>query len=147
MHSIAVRCILIVVFVAVSSQKIMAQQKSDFTPPVSYYDIHVYFDVNDEQSFESAKSLHAELRKKFPQMPIYNLVPQPIGPHPMPMFEAHLMNSLEFGQVISFLCTNRRDHSILVHPHTGNGLLDHSHHHLWMGTPLQLDLSIFNRLH
>ena len=65
---------------------------------------------------------------------------QSIGPHPTPMFNAHLDRS-NFADAILWLMQNHGPHSILIHPMTGDDLLDHTAHALWLGPalPLRLD--------
>ena len=116
-----------------------------FVSPVEYYDVHLYYSVDDPASLQSATELHKTLAILFPDMPIYPMVNRPIGPHPKPMFETHLMTPAQFGKVLSWLSVNRGEHSVLVHPHTGDGYQDHAHHAIWLGPQLPLRLDIFSR--
>lgn len=118
-----------------------------FAHPVQYYDVHLYYHVDQPESHGSAKELHAQLKALFPEMPIYPMVDRQVGPHTRPMFETHLMNPDMFGRVLSWLCVHRRDHSILVHPNTPNMLEDHTHNAIWLGPQLPLKLEIFSQHH
>jgi Ras-related protein Rab-11A len=122
-----------------------AASSSRFATPITSFDVHVYFDENDVASVSSARLLRDELIAEFPDIPVFNMHYRPIGPHPTAMFEAHVRNPLEFGQVVPWLCLHRREHAILVHPHTGNGLNDHTHNAVWLGTPQTLSLGIFKK--
>ena len=144
--------LLLIFFIDFSmAQSSLELGRYGFVSPVDYYDVHVYYNVEDPSNFASATALHKALATNFPSMPIYPMVNKPIGPHPLPMFETHLMNPTQFGQVLSWLCVHRGEHSILVHPNTGNtkadGLLDHSEHTIWLGQPLPLRLDIFKTTH
>jgi aromatic ring-cleaving dioxygenase len=71
---------------------------------------------------------------------VYPVVDRPIGPHPKPMFEAHIAPE-QAGEVMQWLA--ERGASALVHPHTGDGFIDHTVNARWVGAPLPLVLDIF----
>ncbi len=100
---------------------------------------HVYF---EEKSMAQAADLRMKLIDEFgATIRVSRLVGEPIGPHPLPMFEIDF--SLEqFSSVVPWLMLNHGPHSILVHPITGNDLNDHRDHPIWIGKQLPLDLSI-----
>jgi len=62
------------------------------------------------------------------------------------MWEADFTNSQnvdkDFGEVVRWLMLNRNGHSILIHPHTGNSLKDHTDYALWLGDKLPLKLEV-----
>jgi DOPA 4,5-dioxygenase len=57
----------------------------------------------------------------------------------MPQVQVEL-TSIELGAVVEWLMLSRAGFSVLVHPETGDDLLDHTDHALWLGRPLDLRL-------
>eukprot|EP00123_Amoebidium_parasiticum_P001092 comp12096_c0_seq1/m.6828 comp12096_c0_seq1/g.6828 ORF comp12096_c0_seq1/g.6828 comp12096_c0_seq1/m.6828 type:complete len:132 (-) comp12096_c0_seq1:506-901(-) len=117
---------------------------------ITHWDIHFYFDHTNEASVSSANEIRQGLKSTFPSLRVFDMVNRPIGPHPVGMFEAHIVNEQQFGEVVAWLAFNRKDHSVLFHPNaSGNGAKgaenDHTIHAVWLGTPLTLDLKIFRR--
>ena len=49
-----------------------------------------------------------------------------------------------FDEIVPWLMLNRRGHSVLVHPNTGDDLADHRDYPLWLGERLALDFSVFD---
>lgn len=71
---------------------------------------------------------------------VHTLSDGPRGPHVTPMFGVDIQGH-DFAEVVRFLMTNHGPHSVLIHPVTGNELLDHTQHALWLGQPQPLNLS------
>ena len=67
----------------------------------------------------------------------------PIGPHPLPMFEAWF-ETKHLDTVIRWAMENRQGLSVMIHPLSGNDLADHRDHALWLGKQLPLKLDIFD---
>ena len=65
-----------------------------------------------------------------------------VGPHPMWSCEL-LATREQFHQLLPWLALNRNGLIIFAHPNTGDDLADHRDHGIWLGTGLELDLSIF----
>ena len=69
----------------------------------------------------------------------------PVGPHPKPMFQvAFVPNDLE--RLVPWLMLNRRGLSVLIHPETGDHVLDHRDFPIWLGEKLDLDISFLKAL-
>ena len=102
----------------------------------SSFHAHVYFDRST--SLEAAQ-LREELRRRF-GVTLGRLHRIPVGPHPKPMFQVRF-DRAAFAQLVPWLMLNRSGLDILVHPETGDDLLDHTEHPLWLGTPLPLNLA------
>jgi DOPA 4,5-dioxygenase len=66
----------------------------------------------------------------------------PVGPHPIPMFEAWFAASV-LPVVKAWAEANRDGLSVLIHPLSGDELADHTAHAQWLGEPVELDLGIF----
>ncbi len=106
---------------------------------ISAYHAHIYF---DETTRETAEVLHLRLDEKFGQsINLYTLSNGPRGPHITRMFGVDIPIEI-FESVLNFLILNRGPHAVLIHPVTGNELLDHTHNALWLGERQSLNLSV-----
>ena len=89
-----------------------------------------------------------------PELRIYRFWEEPVGPHPIAMFEVNLFTPAQFGAFIPWLVVNRGPLSVLVHPNTVDPVTgeheeeerDHTQRATWLGTPVLLDLSLFGRM-
>ena len=102
------------------------------------YDIHTYWRNNEER--DEALKLKQLLIDNNVQT--FSLVETPIGPHPLPMFEAH-MSAENSPAIEAQLVANRVNCSILVHEKTNDHMYDHTKGARWPGTPLNLILEFF----
>lgn len=68
-----------------------------------------------------------------------------VGPHPISMYQV-AFDAAEFPRLVPWLMLNREGLSILVHPLSGDGYLDHARYALWLGTPVPLRLDVLKRL-
>ena len=100
------------------------------------YHAHVYF---DENSIGQARELCETAATRF-ALKMGRLHQQAAGPHPDWSCQLAFRAAL-FGDVVPWLMLNRGELVILVHPITGNELLDHRDRPLWMGAVRPLDLS------
>lgn len=105
----------------------------------AHLDVHVYFSLDAEPTMQL---VYRDLKAAFPACPIYDPVNRPIGPHPMPMFEFHI-SPKDAASVMQWLIVHGRGLRALVHPHTGDGLADHTRLARWVGEPLKLNVGIF----
>ena len=106
---------------------------------ITGFHAHIYFEEDSAQSAEQLRALIGE--KLNPILRHWGkLIHRPIGPHPTPMFEIDFTIE-HFTEVVTFLMQNHGEHSVLIHPETGNDLIDHTTHALWLGKQLPLDLS------
>mmetsp|Transcript_58704 Transcript_58704/g.65686 ORF Transcript_58704/g.65686 Transcript_58704/m.65686 type:complete len:198 (-) Transcript_58704:112-705(-) len=104
------------------------------------YDVHVYYDGEDER--KEAMNFRRKLQEQFIWMRFYTPKERPIGPHPLPMWEA------DFGGYENrYKWTNVRDYvekehgrlSVLIHPHSNDGdYADHTKNAFWAGKILDL---------
>jgi len=112
-------------------------------PHIHGYHAHIYFDSN---SRESAAQLHSNAFHELAgRARVHGLIDEPIGPHPLPMFEVDITVG-HFEAVKSWLARNHGPHSVLIHPITGDDLADHRDYPQWLGTPLKLDLEFLKGL-
>ena len=99
------------------------------------YDIHTYWRNNEERD-EALKLKQLLIENK---VQTFSLIEIPIGPHPLPMCEAHV--SAENLLIIEAqLVANRVNCSILIHEKTNDHIYDHTECARWLGTPLELNL-------
>ncbi|WP_374077869.1 DOPA 4,5-dioxygenase family protein [Bdellovibrio bacteriovorus] len=105
------------------------------------FDAHIYF---SEVSLQKAQSLHDEAIEQFKGQRVFvgEMIPEPIGPHPTPMFEINFPKEF-FRDVVLWLMKARGDLSVLVHELTGNDLYDHTQAAMWLGEAVPLDYSRF----
>lgn len=103
---------------------------------VALFHSHVYFDV------ASGLDIVASLIKDISQMEnvrVGRVHEVPVGPHTKAMFTV-IVGAEAFGTIVPYLMLNRQGLDVLVHPETGNDLLDHTEHALWLGNKVPLDL-------
>ncbi|KAF8723383.1 hypothetical protein AX14_009364 [Amanita brunnescens Koide BX004] len=99
------------------------------------FDFHVYYTLDQ---LEYARNLHQRIKREFPEVFVYRVWEQPVGPHPTPMFEIQTVTPHQTGALFSFLTVNRGPLSVFVHPHTGDPVRDHTQNAIWMGRPWEL---------
>ena len=99
------------------------------------YDIHTYLRNAGER--EEALKLKQLLIDNNVQT--FSLVDVPIGPHPLPMFEAHV-SAENLPAIEALLVVNRVNCSILIHEKTGDHVYDHTKGARFLGEPLELNI-------
>ena len=101
------------------------------------YHAHVYF---DEFTCYRATALCEEAGKLF-AVKVGRIHRKPVGPHPC--WSCQLAFDCDrYADLLSWLALNRRGLTILIHPLTGNDLLDHTAYASWMGQPENLKLEV-----
>lgn len=65
-----------------------------------------------------------------------------VGPHTLPMYTL-VFKRENFTDIVTWLMQNHGDHSVLIHPESGDDLIDHTTHALWLGERLPIDVSAF----
>ena len=99
------------------------------------YDIHNYWRNSDERD-EALKLKQLLINNK---VQTFSLVEIPIGPHPLPMFEAHA-SAENLLAIEALLNANRVNCSILIHEKTGDHVYDHTKGARFLGEPLELNI-------
>lgn len=93
---------------------------------------HIYFAL---RHIDQAKALHKKIKNERKDVTaIFPLVNHLVGPHKMPMFELHFSN--DDKGLIGWLESERGDMPVLIHPVSGDELLDHTERAIWLGREL-----------
>ena len=108
-------------------------------PQIKGYHAHVYF---DEHTVEQARAVCVAAAEKF-GVEMGRMHERPVGPHPMWSCQLGATPD-QFAELLPWLALNRDGLIVFIHPDTGEHLEDHRDRAIWLGTGLQLDLSIFN---
>ena len=109
---------------------------------IESYHAHVYY--SGAAAREAAAWLRQALEERF-EVAMGNWHDQPIGPHPLPMYQVTFSTG-EFPKVVPWLMLNHGQLSILIHPNTEDSYRDHAEHALWLGTQRELRLDILRSL-
>ncbi|RYP39176.1 hypothetical protein DL766_000546 [Monosporascus sp. MC13-8B] len=114
-------------------------------------DVHVYHFQRNKEQARYARELWERIRREFPELRIYRFWDEPVGPHPVAMFEVNVFTPAQFGAFIPWLAVHRGPLSVLVHPNTVDDegvapaeaeLHNHTERAIWMGERLPLDVDV-----
>lgn len=109
------------------------------TKSIIAYHAHVYFDA---KAVETARAICQQATELF-GVKMGRIHEKPVGPHPM--WSCQLTATpAQFAELLPWLTLNRQGLIIFAHPDTGQDLVDHRDHGIWLGTGLDLNLSIFS---
>ena len=103
------------------------------------YDIYTYWRNNEERD-EALKLKQILVDNK---LQTSSLVDIPLGPHPLPMFEAHV-SAENLPAIEGQLVANRVNCSILIYQKTNDHMCDHIEGARWLGTLLELNLEFLS---
>lgn len=101
---------------------------------------HIYFDAGE---VDRARDLGEAARARF-GVPVGRFHLQPVGPHPRGSCQL-TVTADQFGPVLQWLLLNRDGLTIFAHANTGDDLVDHTDHVIWLGPSETLRLSIFGK--
>ena len=110
------------------------------SPQNTHYHAHIYFDENTEGL---ACKIYDRIKIKF-NFEVGRFHKKPLGPHTKWMFQVPFQRA-HFDEFIQWLDDNRKGLSILIHPLSGDNLLDHTELAAWLGEPIRLDLELFRK--
>lgn len=106
------------------------------------YHLHVYFSIDQ---LELAETVRANLMRVLPELTyVGELIPYPVGPHPLPMFELHLPAG-EVELALPVMEAVRQGLSVLIHPVLDDHLRAHTVEARWLGPELSLDVNFLRR--
>ena len=105
------------------------------------FDAHIYFELAE---IDVADVLREEIIAQFTNKEVFvgDLIPKPVGPHTLPMFEVNFPRSL-FQEVTLWLLHHRKNLNVLVHELTGDDLIDHTQGAMWLGRSVPLKYDVF----
>ncbi|KAJ7162257.1 DOPA-like domain-containing protein [Mycena filopes] len=126
-------------------QKPITDLKTVLETEIKEWHFHIYFHQANAHEHHAAMELRdAVLRLRrdgaFIAVPLFRVNTDPIGPHPVGSYEIWAPSET-FSSVFSYLCMNRGQLSILVHPLTRNEREDHGLRSAWIGPSFPLDLT------
>lgn len=102
------------------------------------YHAHIYFRPDEAAAIAA---LHARAQEDLGAVAsVWPIRHRPVGPHPLPMFEIEFKHPSREA-VLAWIQAHHGSHDVLLHPETGNDLIDHTTHAVWLGAPQPLDLS------
>ncbi len=100
------------------------------------YHAHIYYSGND---WPAAEALREEFRAgRPPVLFVGRMTDRGVGPHPIPQFEVHFLESARTDVIAAIEASGLR---ALVHPLTDDDLADHTSLAHWIGEPLELDVT------
>jgi DOPA 4,5-dioxygenase len=98
---------------------------------------HLYYASAEQRAV--AAGIRAEIARLFPAAVLGRWRDEPVGPHPMAMYQVAFGPEL-LAALLPWLALHRQGLTVLVHPETGRPRADHSAHALWLGAVLPLKL-------
>jgi DOPA 4,5-dioxygenase len=108
---------------------------------INGYHAHVYF---DESTLNQATVLCEEAGKQF-SVQVGRVHRKKVGPHPC--WSCQLaFDKNQYADLMTWLALNRKGLSILIHPLTGDDLIDHTDYASWMGEQQVLNLDFLRNL-
>ena len=107
---------------------------------ITKYHAHVYF---EESTAQQAQALCEAAAQKF-LVTMGRMHHKLIGPHPSWSCQLAFDRS-NHTDLLTWLALNRNGLTILIHPLSGNDLLDHTSYASWMGQPQNLNLKMFKQ--
>lgn len=115
--------------------------RADEFKPNAYH-IHIYFkagEASEKNAIEVARAIDARFPGAVEDMHRVGKV----GPHTEPNIGITITPE-SFGAVLGWLQMNNKGLSILIHPRTGDELLDHGDAALWLGKPVAFNEAFFD---
>ena len=103
---------------------------------------HIYF---TKQSIHLAAKVRQNIAHAIPQLSyVGELIPMPIGPHPMPMFEIHLPTNARDSAIVT-IDSLREGLSVLIHPVQHDEVAAHTVNAEWLGEALTLNIDFLKK--
>ncbi len=107
---------------------------------ITGYHAHIYYDSNTR---DVAARVREGLGARF-DVRLGRWHDIPVGPHPISMYQVAFAVA-EFPRVVPWLMIHREGLDVLVHPETGDDVIDHTDHAMWLGTKIDLDIDALRR--
>lgn len=126
-----------------------SSETGSFYGNIKSYDVHTYWNNNNEKERQFAFELRENVLKDFSKeiengdIRVHKFWDKPIGPHPINMWELDFKSPEIFKVIVPYFQLNHGNLSVLIHPRSDKGdLLDHTKHALWLGHKVRLDTSL-----
>ena len=97
---------------------------------------HIYYTDEDRPAASALRDRFAAGNP--PVLFVGRMIDRGVGPHPIPQFEVHFLESGQSEVVAAIEAANVR---ALVHPLTDDDLADHTNLAHWIGEPVELDVT------
>jgi len=97
---------------------------------------HIYYTDEDRPAASALRDRFTA--GKPPVLFVGRMIDRGVGPHPIPQFEVHFLESARREVVAAIEAANVR---ALVHPLTDDDLADHTTLAHWIGKPVELDVT------
>lgn len=110
-------------------------------PEIKGFHAHIYF---NPESRDAAAQIREALGAQF-EVKLGRWHDRPIGPHSKAMYQVAFSPD-QFGQIVPWLMLHRQGLEILVHPETGDDVVDHTDHALWLGKQLDLNIEVLRQV-
>lgn len=105
------------------------------------YHAHIYY---DDETKQKAQLLRETLDKQFGELiQLGRWHDRPVGPHPENSYQVKFSPE-QFSAVVPWLMLHQNGLTVLIHPETGNDLIDHRDYALWLGKSLALNLDVLS---
>jgi len=100
---------------------------------------HIYY---EKETMEKARALVDKAYTK-EGVVVGRMHEKLVGPHPTWSCQL-LFSKDQLTNMMIWLLENRKGLTIFIHPVTGNDLLDHTDHAIWLGRKIELNLDGLN---
>src|SRR5580698_9444260 len=109
---------------------------------ITDYHAHIYYDP--AKTRDKAERLRERVGTAFPEATLGRWHDELVGPHPQSMYQIAFPTAM-LAKFVPWLMLNRDGLAVLLHPETGDDLIDHSDHAAWFGAMLPLRLEVFKK--
>jgi DOPA 4,5-dioxygenase len=109
---------------------------------ITHYHAHIYYDPNATR--DRAARLRERVAAVFPAATLGRWHDALVGPHPQSMYQIAFPREM-LAAFVPWLMLNRDGLTVLLHPETGDDLIDHTEHAVWYGAMLPLRLEMFKK--
>jgi len=106
---------------------------------IAPYHAHIYYSDEDRAIAEALRDEFMAGRP--PVLFAGQMTDRGVGPHPIPQYEVHFLESARSEVVAAIEASGLR---ALVHPLTDDDLADHTSLAQWIGEPIELDVSVLD---
>lgn len=108
---------------------------------IKNYHFHLYYSLEEAQISKATIILN-KLAQEKPGIPIGRIWEKPVGPHPIGSCQVTVERE-KFSEMMEWFLANRQELSLFIHPNTGDDLIDHTVHTIWLGNEFSLNTDMF----